>query len=253
MNLSYYRNKDIERERTSDLMGLIALLSDHRGSALDVGARDGWFSCLLAKSFDKVTALDLKKPFVDNPKVECVEGNIIDLKFSDGEYDLVFCSEVLEHIQPKYLKSACFELQRVSRRYIVIGVPFKQDIRIGRTKCYTCGKRNPPWGHVNSFDESRLVHLFNLCKVRRISYVGSNIECTNPLSVLLMDLVGNPYGTYHQEECCIHCGATLKKPPSINIMQKIFTKISFKIRNIQQCFHRAHPNWIHILFERARF
>ena len=38
-----------------------------------------------------------------------------------------------------------------------------------------------------------------------------------PLSTLLLDLAGNPFGTYDQEEPCIHCGAKLKPPPRRSI------------------------------------
>ena len=250
MDLTAYRNKEIEKARTDDLM---ALLPDNcRGTALDIGARDGWFSSLLAEKFDKVTALDLEKPSIIHTRIHCVKGDATDLNFDSGEFDLVFCAEVLEHITSKHLQKACTEIKRVANRYILIGGPFKQDIRIGRTKCYTCGKRNPPWGHVNSFDELKLKNLFSLCDVKKISFVGENNECTNSFSVLLMDFAGNPYGTYHQEEPCVHCGGKLRKLPQRNILQKVATRAAFYSKNIQQRFRSPHPNWIHILFEKQR-
>jgi len=250
MDLTDYRNKDIEKARTSDLMDSIPY--DCRGVALDIGARDGWFSVLLAGKFDRVTAIDLEKPLIDHPRIQCVKGDATNLDFVNDAYDLVFCAEVLEHIPSKQLIKVCSELERVAKKYILIGVPFKQDIRLARTKCYTCGKRNPPWGHVNSFDEHLLKQLFSLCETQKMSFVGENKEYTNIFSVFLMDLAGNPYGTYHQEEPCIHCGAKLKKPPLRNILQKIFTRLAFYIKNIQQPFYSPHPNWIHILFEKRK-
>jgi SAM-dependent methyltransferase len=250
MCLADYRNRDIEKVRTYDLMKLIP--NDCQGVALDVGARDGWFSVLLSEKFDKVTALDLQKPSIDHPRIECVEGDATNIDFISDSQDFVFCAEVLEHIPQEKLKKACSELERVARKYILIGVPYKQDIRIGRTNCYACGKKNPPWGHVNSFDTHRLKNLFPLCEVKKISFVGENKERTNKFSTFLMDLAGNPYGTYQQEEACIHCGAILKEPPPRNITQKIATKLAYYIKTIQSPFHRSHPNWIHILFEKLR-
>ena len=250
MDLTDYRNKDIEKARTSDLMALIP--DDCRGVSLDIGARDGWFSIMLAERFDKVTALDIEEPSIDHPRVQCVKGDVTNLDFPNDAYDLVFCEEVLEHIPPEQLIKACCELERVAKKYILIGAPFKQDIRVNRAKCYTCGKRNPPWGHVNSFDEHRLKQLFSLCAVQKISYVGENREYTNVFSVFLLDFAGNPYGFYHQEEPCIHCGAKLKEPPPRNIPQKISTRLAFNIKNIQSPFHSPHPNWIHVLFEKRK-
>ena len=250
MDLTDYRNKEIEKARTDDLMALVP--SDCGMAALDIGARDGWLSSLLAERFDRVTALDLEKPTIAHPKILCIKGDATDLTFDSEEFDLVFCAEVLEHIPSRNLPKACSEIERVAKSYIIIGVPFKQDIRISRTKCFTCGKRNPPWGHVNSFDEHRLKKLFPLCDTKKISFVGENNECTNALSVLLMDFAENPYGSYHQEETCVHCGAKLIKPPQRNIVQKVSTRMAFYIKNIQQHFHSPHPNWIHILFEKRK-
>lgn len=225
MDLTDYRNKDIEKDRTSDLMALIP--GNCQGSSLDIGARDGWFSRLLSEKFDSVTALDLEKPLINLSRVQCVKGDVTNLDFADNVFDLVFCAEVLEHIPSKQLGKACSEIVRVAKKYIAIGVPYQQDIRIGRTKCYSCGKKNPPWGHMNSFDEHSLRQLFPLCTVQKISFVGENKEYTNALSVFLMDLAGNPYGTYHQEEPCVYCGAKLKRPSARNILQNFLPSLLF--------------------------
>ncbi|MEW6621222.1 MAG: class I SAM-dependent methyltransferase [bacterium] len=250
MDLIAYRNKEIEKKRTDDLMALIP--GDSRKTALDIGAWDGWFSLLLAERFERVTALDLEKPSIAHPKIQCVKGDATNLAFDNDEFDLVFCAEVLEHIPSNHLQKVCSELERVTKKYILIGVPFKQDIRVGRTKCHTCGKRNPSYGHINSFDEHRLKKLFPLCEVKKISFVGLNNKCTNLLSMLLLDLAGNPYGSYQDDEWCLHCGARLKRPLQRNILQKVLTRMAVYIQNIQQYFHRPQPNWIHILFEKRK-
>ena len=50
MDLTKYQNKDIEKARASDLMSLLP--DDSRGSVLDIGARDGWLSVMLAEKYD---------------------------------------------------------------------------------------------------------------------------------------------------------------------------------------------------------
>src|SRR5450432_2290260 len=166
------------------------------GCALDVGARDGHFSRLLAETFGSVVALDLQQPQWRHPGVQCVSGDVTHLEFADESFDLVVCTEVLEHILPHQLADAGAELERVTRRYLLIGVPFLQDIRVGRTTCNRCGATNPPWGHVNTFDAQRLLSLFSASlAVKQLSYVGMTKESTNRLSAFLMDQGRNPYGT----------------------------------------------------------
>ena len=222
----------------------------HGSSALDVGARDGHFSRILAKRFASVTALDLEPPRLNEPNIHCVSGDVTALEFPDDEFDLVVCTEVLEHIAPERLADACSELVRVTRGHLMIGVPFKQDIRVGRTTCAACRAANPPWGHINVFDEQRLRSLFPGLEVQELSFVGRNTESTNRLSTLLMDMAGNPYGTYGQEEPCLACGAKLMHPPPRSLFQKACTKTAFWTRFATQAWREPHPYWIQFLFRK---
>jgi SAM-dependent methyltransferase len=244
MDLSEYRNTEREIARTESLM---ALAQPGLGLVLDIGARDGHMSLLLTHRSTEVTALDLEKPEIDHPKVRCVRGDVTDLEFPDDYFDLVLCAEVLEHIPPALLSRACSELSRVAKRYVLIGVPYKQDLRAARSTCRTCGGRNPPWGHVNRFDERRLHALFPRCKPLRTEYVGIAPPRTNAVSALLMDLAGNPYGTYTQHEPCIHCGAHLLPPGPRNLPQKVCTRLAVNGMRLQRRFSKPQASWIHLL------
>ena len=250
MDLTEYRESDSEKSRTQDLKRLIEKMTPHSGKTLDIGARDGHFSKLLANYYDSVIALDLEKPVFEHEKVTCVKGDVTALEFNDNNFDLAFCVEVLEHIPPHLLNDACKELSRVSTDHILIGVPYKQDIRLGRSTCYSCGGVNPPWGHVNSFDEKRLAELFPDYDIEEMSFVSKTNSYTNALSVALMDFAGNPYGTYSQGEPCIHCDKQLIPPPERTFIQKVATKMAFYALYAQAPFTSEHPNWVHVLFKK---
>ena len=55
------------------------------------------------------------------PDLNLSRGDIYKLDFSDNEFDLVICTEVLEHLE--FPEKAVEELKRVSRKYIVFSVP----------------------------------------------------------------------------------------------------------------------------------
>ena len=97
------------------------------------------------------------------------------------------------------LNKACNEITRVTKKYVIIGVPFKQDIRIGRITCTYCGVISPPWGHFNSFDEKKIKNLFPSLVMQQSSFIGVEKSKTNPISSFLMDLSGNPYGVFVSE------------------------------------------------------
>lgn len=246
--VEYSANQEGERIRD-----LIRIAPKGRSSMLDVGARDGRVSMALAPHFETVTALDLVKPDVRHPKVSNVQGDVTELRFPDDSFDVVFCTEVLEHIRPEMLERASAEIIRVAVYDVVIGVPYRQDLRIGRTVCLSCGKANPPWGHINVFDEEGLVSLFGALEPVTTKFVGANGGKTNVLSMLLMDLVGNPWGTYNQKERCIHCGCTLLHPPQRKYFQRIISGAALLLSEMQSSLFAARPNWIHMVFRKRRF
>lgn len=157
-DLKEHRASQSEQDRIASLFRLIPLKGMR---ALDIGARDGYLSHLLSNRYQEVVALDLHKPNIDAEGIIPVAGNITDLQFPDRSFDLVLCAEVLEHIPTDQLQKACDEIARVASGTVVIGVPYMQDIRLGRTTCENCGEKNPPWGHVNRFDEVLLRKLFD--------------------------------------------------------------------------------------------
>ena len=243
MDLQQYRQTEQEQAR---IAGIFRLLPHGRKSVLEIGARDGYISRLLAERFDEVTALDLEKPTFQFPRVTTVAGDVTHLQFPDNAFDCVLCTEVLEHIPA--LQQACRELVRVARREIIIGVPFRQDTRLGRTTCRQCGKVNPPWAHINTFDEQRLAALFPGVTIQAKTFVGTNNEITNSLSMALMDMAGNPWGTYDQEEPCIHCGAALVAPNGRSLMSRVYSGVAVRLNRLQASTSRPHANWIHIVF-----
>lgn len=242
-----YRSSPGEQARIADLL---RLLPRERRSILEIGARDGYISRLLAERFAQVTALDLERPDIREPGISCVAGDVRKLEFSDRHFDVTLCSEVLEHIPRANLASACAELIRVTRHELLIGVPFRQDTRIGRTKCGNCGKINPPWGHVNTFSQERLAALFRPFAPRSISLVGTTREVTNPVSVFLHSLAGDPLGTYSQEECCLSCNQPLQRPGSLSPFQNLCCGTALRLTQWQSAIRGARPAWIHILFGR---
>ncbi len=76
-------------------------------AALDIGCRDGWWSERLKERGYAVESLDLAPSYAGARKHD-IEGG---LPFGEGTFDLVWCTEVIEHLRnPKNLLR---EIQRV--------------------------------------------------------------------------------------------------------------------------------------------
>ena len=242
----------IEQERINNL---ISIIPKGYSTLLDIGARDGYISNLLSPFFRKVTALDLEKPRLAEENIITVKGDVTNLEFPDNSFDVTLCTEVLEHIPPELLSNACNEIVRVAKSFVVIGVPYKQDIRYGRTTCSFCRGENPPWGHVNIFDVNKLERLFRSLRLESKSFLGkSGWGKTNLFSALLMDLAGNPWGVYDREQRCLHCGR--KVIPLLsenrNVLEKVCSKIAYLLNTLQTFFTPSCPTWVHIVFKKPQ-
>lgn len=79
-------------------------------TALDVGCRDGYWSEVLKKRGYKVKALDIEPYYKGAIKHDVEKG----LPFKDNSFDLVWSTEVLEHLRnPQFLLS---EIDRVTKK-----------------------------------------------------------------------------------------------------------------------------------------
>ena len=245
-DLKQYRGKEVEHVRVESILDL---LPNDAGEVLEAGCRDGYITLKLADRYKKITALDLHMPLIDHPRVTCVRGDITSLPFTDRSFDLVVCTEVLEHIMPEKLQAACSELMRVCRRYLLIGVPYRQDLRVHATRCVHCGKENPTTGHVNSFDEERLFSLFGNMPFHQADYPGRGVYRTNRWSYGIYKRYGFPYGSYQQEEPCVFCGNRLEKP-RIGVTARLICLFAKGLEFIQNKTGPCKsPVWIHVLWD----
>lgn len=56
-----------------------------------------------------------------NPNLKIIQGDIYSLPYRKNSFDLIICTEVLEHLEDP--ETALEELKRVSKKYLLISVP----------------------------------------------------------------------------------------------------------------------------------
>jgi SAM-dependent methyltransferase len=94
---------------------------------LDVGCTEGYYLTAVANNADspEQVGLDISKGYLIKAKVNASEaafvlGDASSLPFKTGCFDLVFCSELLEHVQDP--KKVFLELTRISKKYVLFTV-----------------------------------------------------------------------------------------------------------------------------------
>ena len=147
---NYYRQIDIDRFNY-----IIARIPDKVSTILDVGAWDNQFKELLSDY--KVTSLD-----IDPHSKGMVKATVTNLPFKSNSFDLVTALETLEHLGNIDLLEAREELSRVSRKYIIVSVPYDEAL---------LGK-----GHKQRFSKVRLecffTHIHTFYFGERLAYAG---------------------------------------------------------------------------------
>jgi 2-polyprenyl-3-methyl-5-hydroxy-6-metoxy-1,4-benzoquinol methylase len=173
-----YRSQNLNRYTTSSriyrwhtdvfhdaLLDLIDSATPSPQTILDAGCGEGYVSNLIAERNPqaKLTGIDASEGAISYAQANFGHAgtyqvaSIFELPFPDGHFDLVLCSEVLEHLDDPM--AALAELKRVSRRHVLITIPrepifqFLNDV--GKT-LRLCG--DP--GHVNFWTKQDFQDVF---------------------------------------------------------------------------------------------
>lgn len=77
------------------------------------------------------------------------------LDFEDESFDAVVCLEVLEHLEDP--EEALKELLRISRKRVIITVPFNEKIQY--ILCVHCARYAPVPAHLHSFNKENIVGI----------------------------------------------------------------------------------------------
>jgi ubiquinone/menaquinone biosynthesis C-methylase UbiE len=97
-------------------------------SFLDAGCGEGFVAQIISQQFPglAITGFDFNEPSVElarakNPNATFVPASIYELPFTNGQFDVTGCFEVLEHLHDPL--TALRELSRVTSRAVVMSVP----------------------------------------------------------------------------------------------------------------------------------
>lgn len=131
-------------------------------TVLDVGLGGGYIYRELKKKIGiRCFGVDLSADLVARLKMAgtCV-ADAAGLPFGERRFDLVLAADLLEHIKEDHFEQTVKELQRVSRRYVLINSPYKDAIDWPVALCDKCNKEFNVYGHIRSVDMALIRRCF---------------------------------------------------------------------------------------------
>jgi SAM-dependent methyltransferase len=176
---------------------------------LDVGCGDGAITDRLAQRWE-VTGVDQSPTALSHVRTEAVLGSATNLPFPDNSFDLVLSSEMLEHLPADDYRRAIAEMSRVSRRYLLLSVPYREVLAFRTVRCPACGWRGHVWGHRQTFTpESLLADLagYDAAQVRTFGPLQDPLWSRGLLWVS-HHVLRTYYSAPGQSPLCERCGNT---------------------------------------------
>jgi len=267
---SYYENTDLwaienfslaDQERFETLADKLPL---NVQTLLDVGCGNGLFlkhlSDLKGRCFNRLCGTDRSTAALACVEAEKVQAGVDALPFAKDEFDAVSCMEVLEHLPQTTFISALNEISRVARRYILVSVPYNENLGTSLTECMKCCCRFNPNHHLRTFNQPTMQHLFDdkgfTC--REVFYIHPQRVVPTDIEVLLRlfgvvkrTILRQPRPPMANRAVCPACGYSPRtgRNESSIVMVSPKNRAGMTIRSLLSL--RSGWRWMSALYERV--
>lgn len=217
--------KEADRER---IIEIIKTIPQEVETILDVGCGNGSLVNSIYQKFKKVVGVDLSEEALTHVKSEKVLSDVSNLCFPDKSFDLVVCSEVLEHLREEDYLQTIKEIERVAKRYIILTVPNNENLRKSSEICPDCQKWFHPSYHQRSFKKKELETIFKKFNLIKIKEMGDKYPRVPNFMVYLLRWLKKP--GFSKTSLCPFCGYQEKTAKINNSQPESFWKS--KLRKI---------------------
>jgi SAM-dependent methyltransferase len=138
-------------------------IPDDVSTLADVGCGNGLFLNHIVDAypgrFERLVGVDRSQAALAHVRAETMTASIDELPFADGELDAVTCLQVIEHLPLEVYDRGLAELARVARRYVILGVPYDENIRDQLSECPSCCTQFNANFHMRSYGDADMASL----------------------------------------------------------------------------------------------
>lgn len=233
------RKSDYQPERVERT---VAAIPSQVQSILEVGCNRGQVANELHCHGVRVFGLDIDGEALRHASCPKVHADGRALPAKDRSVDMVLLAECLEHLDGGGLSRASQEAERVAGRYILVSVPWKQNLAQGLMLC-RCGDTFHSYGHIQRFDAPRLQHLFREFTMVQSVFVGARRPSV--VAVSRLRHLGGRYASW-EGAVCPKCGNT----DFPHVPRNRWTVVAGLMELAVSAFPVSVPIWVLALYRR---
>lgn len=228
-NTTVYDNFDWEAFQYNILKDKInkvkEIIPEDVKTIVDIGCGNGLITNILGESYH-ITGIDRSPEALKYVKTEKILASSDNIPLNDHSCDMVFSSELLEHLPDDILEKTVSECKRLSKKYIFITVPNNENPDKLSIKCPSCGYLYNSPNHLRSFDIKKLSALFPEYKLRTSLTFGKKIRFYNKTIMNIKKRISPatswiPYYWMEKDKrktTCPSCENVFHNPYKFNIM-----------------------------------
>ncbi len=210
---------------------------------LDLACGNGLITNRLTDRFN-VTGLDWSWPALQYISARRICASAAALPLKSRKFDLILCSELLEHLSEDNFEVTLQEIQRLAARYILISIPNNENIHVNDVLCPSCQLTFNASHHYRSFTLETLANCLSRYQIRESRTGGPGVRAYPLILLRLRQRLGSRWFQVPSSRTviCPRCENT-------TFPSSAYNPISFICDGINRLVSRRHPYWLYALFE----
>lgn len=212
---------------------------------LDLGCGNGIITNILAQNGYNITGVDISEAALKYVKTDKICTSSSNVPVKNNSYDLVFSSELLEHLPIDVYNATILEMQRISKKYILISVPNNEDINSSLCKCPNCNNVFSRNGHLQSFSIEKVKRLFENFESMHVKEFGFESYRYHPLLLKIRQNIGKQFYPPKTFAICPNCDNTSFPRERKNLTTKLCDGLNLVTRKKKKV-------WIQALYKKQQ-